>query len=127
MKKVVEKKDDFSKGLKDSGADESSAKEKRSELVNQQGKPGDEHPELCVPGLLLLVCGGRPISGADDSEKSAGREGHVLLKGYDGTQFGRIVLSSTMLSDHKCVSIYYALRDVLKGLPKTGGSDKLSL
>lgn len=89
-------------------------------------KAEDEHPELWVPGLLLLICGGRAPTN-EDGVKSAGREGHILLKGQDGTQFGRIVLSSTMLSDHKCISIYYALRDVLKGLPKTGGSDKLSL
>lgn len=88
----------------------------------EERKPGDdEHPELWVPGELLLVCGGRAPEGKEL------REGHVLLKGQVGTQFGRIVLSSTMLSDHKCISIYYALRDVLKGLPKTGGSDKLSI
>lgn len=88
----------------------------------EERKPGDdEHPELWVPGELLLVCGGRAPEGKEL------REGHVLLKGHEGTQFGRIVLSSTMLSDHKCISIYYALRDVLKGLPKTGGSDKLSI
>lgn len=90
----------------------------------------EEHPELWVPGKLLLICGGRaPGANSEDGAKSgAGREGHVLLKGHDGTQFGRIVLSSTMLSDHKCISIYYALRDVLKGLPKSGGgSHNLSI
>jgi hypothetical protein len=94
--------------------------------LKEETKAEDEHPELRVPGLLLLICGGQAPTN-EDGTKSAGREGHILLKGHDGTQFGRIVLSSTMLSDHKCRSIYYALRDVLKGLPKTGGSDKLSL
>ncbi|KAG0556329.1 hypothetical protein KC19_11G044800 [Ceratodon purpureus] len=94
--------------------------------LKEESKAEDEHPELWVPGLLLLICGGRAPTN-EDGTKSAGREGHILLKGQDGTQFGRIVLSSTMLSDHKCISIYYALRDVLKGLPKTGGSDKLSI
>lgn len=95
-------------------------------VLKEEIKAEDEHPELRVPGLLLLICGGQAPTN-EDGTKSTEREGHILLKGHDGTQFGRIVLSSTMLSDHKCRSIYYALRDVLKGLPKTGGSDKLSL
>lgn len=102
------------------------AQEKRADLAKQTtSTPTNEHPELCVPGILLLVAGGRVPKGGED--KSVGREGHVLLKGQEGTQFGRIVLSSTMLSDHKCVSIYHGLRDVLKGLPKSPGSDKLSI
>uniref|UniRef100_A0A7I4CAW7 Fungal lipase-type domain-containing protein n=1 Tax=Physcomitrium patens TaxID=3218 RepID=A0A7I4CAW7_PHYPA len=103
-----------------------SKREPRSSELSRESKIKDEHPELWVPGLLLLIYGGRTPTDVDQKE-FAGREGHVLLKGQDGTQFGRIVLSSTMLSDHKCISIYYALRDVLKGLPKTGGSNKLSI
>lgn len=119
-KKLLEKKDKPAEPPLSKGVPKKPRREEES------GQAEDEHPELWVPGSLLLICGGQAPTNADGA-KSVGREGHVLLKGHEGTQFGRIVLSSTMLSDHKCISIYYALRDVLKGLPKTGGSDKLSI
>ncbi|KGN44704.1 uncharacterized protein LOC101216108 isoform X2 [Cucumis sativus] len=40
-----------------------------------------------------------------------------LWKRHPDEHFQQIVLSNIILSDHKCDSHYYALRDVLKGLP----------
>ncbi len=87
----------------------------------------DEEPELVVPGTLLFICGGQPIQRPENTGKSQGREGHVLLKGHPGTGFGPIILSGNMLTDHKCENVYYALRDVLKGLPKSGDTGRLFL
>jgi hypothetical protein len=43
----------------------------------------------------------------------------TLWKRHPGEHFERIVLPGNIISDHKCDSHYYALRDVLKGLPGT--------
>ncbi|CAK9214810.1 unnamed protein product [Sphagnum jensenii] len=87
----------------------------------------DEEAELLVPGTLLFICGGQPIQRPENTGKSQGREGHVLLRGHPGTGFGPIILSGNMLTDHKCENVYYALRDVLKGLPKSGDTGRLFL
>ncbi|XP_031503115.1 uncharacterized protein LOC116266150 isoform X1 [Nymphaea colorata] len=47
-------------------------------------------------------------------------EYYTLWKGHPGVHFRNIVLSSNLISDHKCDNHYYALRDVLKGLPSSG-------
>ncbi|KAI7726084.1 hypothetical protein M8C21_019818 [Ambrosia artemisiifolia] len=41
----------------------------------------------------------------------------TLWKRHTGEHFQRILLSNNLISDHKCDSHYYALRDVLKGIP----------
>ncbi|XP_058084224.1 uncharacterized protein LOC131231890 isoform X2 [Magnolia sinica] len=53
-----------------------------------------------------------------------GRESYTytLWKRHPGEHFQRIVLSSNLISDHKCDNHYYALRDVLKGIPKSADS-----
>ena len=72
--------------------------------------------ELFALGNLFHIRG-RCVAIA--GEKTAGgKESCTLWKGYPDEHFGRIVLSDTILSDHKCDNHYYALRDVLKGLPK---------
>ncbi|KAL5701979.1 hypothetical protein ACHQM5_027255 [Ranunculus cassubicifolius] len=70
-------------------------------------------PELFVPGTLYFL--------KRDMEKSKkkARE-YTLWKRHPGEHFERVVLSSNMLSDHKCDNHYFALRDVLKSFP---GSD----
>lgn len=45
----------------------------------------------------------------------------TLWKRDAGEHFQRIVLSSNLITDHKCDSHYYALRDVLKGFPPSNG------
>lgn len=73
--------------------------------------------ELFAPGTLFHIRG-RCVAIAGE-KTTGGRESCTLWKGYPDEHFGRIVLSDTMLSDHKCDSHYYALRDILKGLPKS--------
>ncbi|KAK4796808.1 hypothetical protein SAY86_029134 [Trapa natans] len=67
------------------------------------------HEELLVPGSVYYLK--RKV---DDGN---GGESYTLWKRDPGDHFQRIVLSSNLFSDHKCDSHYYALRDVLKGLP----------
>eukprot|EP01018_Ginkgo_biloba_P034230 Gb_24175 [translate_table: standard] len=76
------------------------------------------HEDLFAPGTLFHVRG-RRVASVNKKKTTDSRENCTLWKGYPKEHFSRIVLSSTMLSDHKCDSHYYALRDVLKGLPKS--------
>ncbi|GLJ41674.1 hypothetical protein SUGI_0862540 [Cryptomeria japonica] len=73
--------------------------------------------ELFTPGTLYHIQG-RCVPTVD-KKTTGGKENCTLWKGHPNEHFGRIVLSSTMFSDHKCDNHYYALRDVLKGLPKS--------
>ncbi|KAJ7543020.1 hypothetical protein O6H91_09G022400 [Diphasiastrum complanatum] len=81
----------------------------------QAVNPTEKLEQLFCPGLLFHVTG-RPCPRLFDNGITETREGCVLVKGHPGTRFGRIILSGTMFSDHKCDSYYYSLRDVLKGL-----------
>ncbi|PRQ25910.1 putative lipoprotein lipase [Rosa chinensis] len=66
--------------------------------------------ELFVPGTVYYL---KRNVDADTSDY------FTLWKRNPGEHFQRIVLSSNLISDHKCDSHYYALRDVLKGLPSS--------
>ena len=44
----------------------------------------------------------------------------TLWKRQPGEHFQKIILSGNLITDHRCDSHYYALRDVLKGLPWCG-------
>ncbi|XP_050366736.1 uncharacterized protein LOC126785168 [Argentina anserina] len=68
------------------------------------------HEELLVPGTVYYLK--RNV----DAHTS---DYFTLWKRNPGEHFERIVLSSNLISDHKCDSHYYALRDVLKGLPSS--------
>ncbi|KAL3517676.1 hypothetical protein ACH5RR_020265 [Cinchona calisaya] len=68
--------------------------------------------DLFVPGSLYylkrnVVC----------QRNGKGEELFTLWKRDPGEHFQRILLSSNLISDHKCDGHIYALRDVLKGLP----------
>ncbi|CAA0816825.1 alpha/beta-Hydrolases superfamily protein [Striga hermonthica] len=70
--------------------------------------------DLFVPGIVYYLK--RNV----DSEGNRKRiEYFTLLRRNPGEHFQRILLSSNLISDHKCDSHYYALRDVLKGLPSS--------
>lgn len=67
--------------------------------------------DLFLPGTLYYLQRDiEEINGGDD-------ESYTLWRGDAGENFQRILLSGSLISDHKCESIYYALRDVLKTLP----------
>lgn len=67
--------------------------------------------ELFVPGTVCY------LKRHMDSSSSA--EYFSLWKRHPDDHFQKIMLSSNIISDHKCDNHYYALRDVLKGLPSS--------
>ncbi|KAL9227581.1 hypothetical protein vseg_003255 [Gypsophila vaccaria] len=77
------------------------------------------HEELFVPGAVYYLK--RNVETQTTiSDETKGKEYFTLWKRQPGQHFQRILLSSNVISDHKCDSHYYALRDVLKGLPGSG-------
>uniref|UniRef100_A0ACD5VLH2 Uncharacterized protein n=1 Tax=Avena sativa TaxID=4498 RepID=A0ACD5VLH2_AVESA len=67
--------------------------------------------DLFLPGTLYyLKRDVENINGIED-------ESYTLWRGDAGENFQRILLSGNLMSDHKCESIQYALRDVMKALP----------
>ncbi|KAG6774576.1 hypothetical protein POTOM_021934 [Populus tomentosa] len=73
--------------------------------------------ELFVPGSVYYLK--RDINTDAHTISGRGMELFTLWKRHPGEHFQRIVLPGNIISDHKCDSHYYALRDVLKGLPGT--------
>ncbi|GKU86315.1 hypothetical protein SLEP1_g852 [Rubroshorea leprosula] len=73
--------------------------------------------ELFVPGAVYYLK--RNVDGYSDSGSGTGIEYFTLLRRHPGEHFQRILLSGNLISDHKCDSHYYALRDVLKALPSS--------
>jgi hypothetical protein len=83
-----------------------------SEVLSPDSKEDVFVPEdLFLPGTLYYLKRDiEDINGVED-------ESYTLWRGDAGENFQRILLSGNLISDHKCESIYYALRDVLKTLP----------
>lgn len=74
--------------------------------------------DLFLPGTLYYLQRDiEDINGVED-------ESYTLWKGGPGENFQRILLSGNLISDHRCESIYYALRDVLKTLPPAQAQDE---
>ncbi|KAL6502899.1 hypothetical protein OROHE_024067 [Orobanche hederae] len=69
---------------------------------------------LFVPGTVYYL---KRNVDAESHHKRV--EYFTLLRRNPGEHFQRILLSGNLISDHKCDSHYYALRDVLKGLPSS--------
>lgn len=76
--------------------------------------------DLFLPGTLYYLQ--RDIEDINDVEE----ESYTLWKGDPGENFQRILLSGNLISDHRCESIYYALREVLKTLPPPRTLDEWS-
>ncbi|CAK9150022.1 unnamed protein product [Ilex paraguariensis] len=74
--------------------------------------------ELFVPGTLYYLKRNVDTHGGSNIGKVG--EFFTLWKRHPGKHFQRILLSGNLISDHKCDSHYYALRDVVKGLPGSG-------
>ncbi|XP_051142102.1 uncharacterized protein LOC127259022 isoform X2 [Andrographis paniculata] len=83
-----------------------------SNLSHESLLPDNIADELFVPGTLYNL---KRNSNAKNVESAV--EYFTLLRKQPGEHSQRILLSSNIISDHKCDSHYYALRDVLKGLP----------
>ncbi|XP_057507860.1 uncharacterized protein LOC130790833 [Actinidia eriantha] len=84
-------------------------------LVKNEEGVGSMPEELFVPGTLYYLK--RNIDNHSSGSNNKGREYFTLWKRHPGEHFQRILLSNNLISDHKCDSHYYALRDVLKGFP----------
>lgn len=94
----------------------------KTKAVTSTAKLGDESKlgeELFLPGTLYYLKRSVDSDGVSKNNSSSSKPNEIftLWKRNPGEHFKRIVLSSNLISDHKCDSHYYALRDVLKGLP----------
>lgn len=89
------------------------AKENSVVVKVKETKPAVSE-ELFIPGTVYYLK--RDLISQNDVEK----EVYTLLKRQSGEHFQRIILSGNFLTDHRCDSHYFALRDVLKGLPWSG-------
>ncbi|XP_057781284.1 uncharacterized protein LOC130999686 [Salvia miltiorrhiza] len=79
------------------------------------GKPASKVvEELFVPGTVYYLKRNVEVESQDRRI-----EYFTLLRRNPGEHFQRILLSSNLISDHKCDSHFYALRDVIKGLPSS--------
>lgn len=79
------------------------------------GKPANgEANELFVPGTVYYL-----KRNVDPESHHRHIEYFTLLRRQPGEHFQRILLSSNLISDHKCDSHFFALRDVIKGMPSS--------
>jgi hypothetical protein len=88
----------------------------KQELVKTV-KPPKDLPELVAPGTLFHICS-RQIK-TPKFNRNVDGEKYSLWKGCPDSYLGRIVVTSSMFSDHRCESYYYGLRNVLKHLPSS--------
>ncbi|XP_058770976.1 uncharacterized protein LOC131644484 isoform X2 [Vicia villosa] len=89
------------------------AKENSVVVKVEETKPAVSE-ELFIPGTVYYLK--RDLVSQNNVEK----EVYTLLKRQSGEHFQRIILSGNFITDHRCDSHYFALRDVLKGLPWNG-------
>nr|XP_023886816.1 uncharacterized protein LOC111998925 [Quercus suber]POE68144.1 sn1-specific diacylglycerol lipase beta [Quercus suber] len=80
-------------------------------VIEKEGAVSAVPEELFVPGTLFY------LKRNTDTKAGIGGEYFTLLKRHPGEHFQRIVFSNNLISNHKCDSHLYALRDVLKGFP----------
>ncbi|KAK9282229.1 hypothetical protein L1049_005143 [Liquidambar formosana] len=85
--------------------------------TKKEGAAWEMPEELFLPGSMYYLKRNLNTHSGSSSSNGKGGEFFTLWKRHPGEHFQRIVLSSNIISDHKCDSHYYALRDVLKGLP----------
>lgn len=83
------------------------------------GKERTMPEELFVPGTVYY------LKRNMDCNSNSRIEYFTLWRRHPGDHFPRILLSSNLISDHKCDSHYYALRDVLKASPASTNDDVL--
>ncbi|KAK9057378.1 hypothetical protein SSX86_022213 [Deinandra increscens subsp. villosa] len=69
------------------------------------------HDELFIPGTVYF------LKRKEEKHNGIKVNKFTLWKRHTGEHFQRILLSNNLIADHKCDSHYYALRDVLKGIP----------
>ncbi|KAI3742665.1 hypothetical protein L1987_60357 [Smallanthus sonchifolius] len=79
----------------------------------QKGRPDLAFPqeELFIPGSVYF------LKRKEEKHNGSNINTFTLWKRHTGEHYQRILLSNNLIADHKCDSHYYALRDVLKGIP----------
>ncbi|XP_010679220.2 uncharacterized protein LOC104894639 isoform X3 [Beta vulgaris subsp. vulgaris] len=80
------------------------------------------HEELFVPGTVYYLKRNSDTR-SSSSKGSKAKDYFTLWKWQPGQHFQTVLLSSNMIVDHKCESHYYALRDVIKGLPRSSSDE----
>ncbi|KAJ1417508.1 Fungal lipase-like domain [Sesbania bispinosa] len=90
------------------------AAKENSVVMKIEGTKPAISEELLIPGTVYYLK--RNLG----SQNDVGKDFFTLLKRQPGEHFPRIILSGNLFTDHRCDSHYYALRDVLKGLPWSG-------
>ena len=69
--------------------------------------------ELFIPGTVYYLK-------RNLASQNVGKDFFTLYKREPGEHFQKVIFSGNFITDHRCDSHYYALRDVLKGLPWCG-------
>ncbi|CAN1766521.1 Diacylglycerol lipase-beta [Linum perenne] len=97
---------------------QSTSRSSRENIDSKENEPRNTNTvpaELFVPGCVYYLKRNVDTSSGSRSGER-GLEYFTLLKRRPGEHFQKIVLSNNIISDHKCDSHQFALRDVLKGL-----------
>ncbi|KAL0913698.1 hypothetical protein M5K25_017177 [Dendrobium thyrsiflorum] len=81
--------------------------------------------ELFLPGTQYFLRREIDEGSSDNISNVKSKEFYTLWRRNPGEHFRRILLSGNLISDHKCENHYYALRDVLKGLPASDSRTNL--
>jgi len=92
----------------------SKAAKENSVVTKEAGTKPPVIEELFIPGTVYYIK--RNLG----SKNNVGKDFFTLYKREPGEHFQKIVFSGNFITDHRCDSHYYALRDVLKGLPWCG-------
>lgn len=95
---------------------------KQTDVIRKKENAALMHEELFVPGTVYYLKRNTDTQ-TNTSKGSKAKEYFTLWKLQPGQHFQTILLSSNVISDHKCESHYYALRDVIKGLPGSSSDD----
>ncbi|TQD73442.1 hypothetical protein C1H46_041028 [Malus baccata] len=124
-KQVVSSVQDVARKLSDYAKFGSSKNSSDNTVAIESGGAACKVPEeLFVPGTVYYLK--RNVDAHAGSSNGRRREYFTLWKRHPGEHFQRIVLSSNIITDHKCVSHYDALRDVLKDFPASDDENKFS-
>ncbi|XP_052179524.1 uncharacterized protein LOC127792908 isoform X2 [Diospyros lotus] len=98
-----------------SGVSSSTSKATGENTVVRNGEAvGSQPEELFVPGTVYYL---KRNADKHGNSNDKGKEYFTLWRRHPGEHFQRILLSGNLISQHKCDSHLYALRDVLKGFP----------
>ncbi|KAG4396906.1 hypothetical protein AAZX31_10G033500 [Glycine max] len=91
----------------------SKAAKENSGVTKVEGTKPAVIEELFIPGTVYYLK-------RNLASQNVGKDFFTLYKREPGEHFQKVIFSGNFITDHRCDSHYYALRDVLKGLPWCG-------